>query len=347
MGNWQAGGKGHCHPPWGSTAPPAPEQSFPECQSGQMAIDRTWRKQQLTQQLTQQLRPCSLYARLCGSVFHCYLLWHETGFPFSSLDDGNWDSLTHRSGCNPHCVFLFLLSCIAFDVSVLLDFLISSETCFLEYFVRYLKLLIKDWHHFVRISGRFQPLLSRNPSFPLESWSGQEHASCQPDSRFRTASLPLQHTPKNRSALRHIDPQAAEPGSPEVWRGSDHEPTLGALQRLAEYESSEEDSGEERWAGARQAPLSRACTATGVGDHAQSVAQQESLPGQEVWTLSSPSYCRLALRSPGPGGGGVLERSVQCLQELQGSISRLHGKRLFPYNPAALLRLLAHLDCVS
>ncbi len=47
-------------------------------------------------------------------------------------------------GCNPHCHFILLLRSLSFDHSVLLDFLISSETCFLEYCVRYLKLLRKD-----------------------------------------------------------------------------------------------------------------------------------------------------------------------------------------------------------
>uniref|UniRef100_A0A674A5F2 Lines homolog 1 n=1 Tax=Salmo trutta TaxID=8032 RepID=A0A674A5F2_SALTR len=51
-------------------------------------------------------------------------------------------------GGNPHCHFLFLLRSISFDHSILLDFLISTETCFLEYFVRYLKHLRDDWEGF-------------------------------------------------------------------------------------------------------------------------------------------------------------------------------------------------------
>ncbi|XP_007568290.1 protein Lines homolog 1 [Poecilia formosa] len=52
------------------------------------------------------------------------------------------------SGCNPHCHFVLLLQSLSFDHSILLDFLISSETCFLEYFVRYLKYLREDWQGF-------------------------------------------------------------------------------------------------------------------------------------------------------------------------------------------------------
>ncbi|XP_056594082.1 protein Lines homolog 1 isoform X2 [Triplophysa dalaica] len=51
-------------------------------------------------------------------------------------------------GCNPHCHFISFLCSISFDHTVLLDFLISTETCFLEYCVRYLKLLRDDWTGF-------------------------------------------------------------------------------------------------------------------------------------------------------------------------------------------------------
>ncbi|KAG9266525.1 hypothetical protein AMEX_G19165 [Astyanax mexicanus] len=51
-------------------------------------------------------------------------------------------------GCNPHCHFILLLHSLCFDHTVLLDFLISTETCFLEYCVLYLKLLRDNWRDF-------------------------------------------------------------------------------------------------------------------------------------------------------------------------------------------------------
>lgn len=59
-------------------------------------------------------------------------------------------------GFNPHCLFILLLRSLSFDHSVLLDFLISSETCFLEYFVRYLKLLCQDWTGLCRSSQHIE-----------------------------------------------------------------------------------------------------------------------------------------------------------------------------------------------
>ncbi|XP_037549247.1 protein Lines homolog 1 [Nematolebias whitei] len=57
------------------------------------------------------------------------------------------------SGFNPHCHFVLLLQSFSFDHTVLLDFLISSETCFLEYFVRYLKFLRGSWPGFTAACG--------------------------------------------------------------------------------------------------------------------------------------------------------------------------------------------------
>ncbi|XP_037103726.1 protein Lines homolog 1-like [Syngnathus acus] len=52
------------------------------------------------------------------------------------------------AGCNPHCHFLFLLRAVWWDHRILLDFLMSTETCFLEYFLRYLRYLRTEWRGF-------------------------------------------------------------------------------------------------------------------------------------------------------------------------------------------------------
>lgn len=44
-----------------------------------------------------------------------------------------------------HCLFSHLLVFVGLDHSVLLDFLISSETHFLNYFTWYLKVVTRDW----------------------------------------------------------------------------------------------------------------------------------------------------------------------------------------------------------
>lgn len=52
----------------------------------------------------------------------------------------------------PHRLFFDLLQGISYDSSVLLDWLVSNETQFLQYFVKYLKLAVATWEDFVEIS---------------------------------------------------------------------------------------------------------------------------------------------------------------------------------------------------
>jgi len=50
---------------------------------------------------------------------------------------------------NPTRGFKLLLQLVSRDSSVLLDFLVSNETCFLLYLLRFLKFVVKDWSGFV------------------------------------------------------------------------------------------------------------------------------------------------------------------------------------------------------
>ncbi|KAK7912975.1 hypothetical protein WMY93_013186 [Mugilogobius chulae] len=152
-------------------------------------------------------------------------------------------------GLNPHCHFLLLLRSLAFDHRVLLDFLISTETCFLEYFVRYLRLLRTDPEGF--------------------------SAAC--------SSLEVQ--PRTEMGNR---------GSVST------ECALGAGQQcevlLVDYSSSGESDTE---------------------DVERTVDTDKA---QDKDTL--------------------LESAVRCLSLLLELVSRLHSKKLFPYNPNSLMKLL-------
>merc|ERR1719270_2754186 len=50
---------------------------------------------------------------------------------------------------NPSLGFQQLVTIVSRDSSVLLDFLVSNETCFLLYFLRFLKFVSKNWSGFV------------------------------------------------------------------------------------------------------------------------------------------------------------------------------------------------------
>uniref|UniRef100_A0A8C4EHG0 Lines homolog 1 n=1 Tax=Dicentrarchus labrax TaxID=13489 RepID=A0A8C4EHG0_DICLA len=163
------------------------------------------------------------------------------------------------SGCNPHCHFLLLLQSISFDHSILLDFLISTETCFLEYFVRYLKCLRADWRGFTAACGRI----------------------CVSDC--------------------HLSLTAS--------RGSD-------LQK--QYESS---------------------PSTGL------LREDRRPEGSSLLVLhNEQTPCP---NTPPPSGQVNCEtsaRAVLCLSELREVVTKLQTKKLFPYNPSSLLKLLAQIQ---
>ncbi|XP_069622416.1 protein Lines homolog 1 isoform X1 [Ranitomeya imitator] len=242
----------------------------------------------------------------------------------SDLEKDVWKLPSHQCGINPHCLFLFLLRNVSFDASVLLDFLISSETCFLEYFVRYLKLLKGEWPQFcltctfIDKSASLQFHGVDNVSdcpMPAVKRSRAQETICNP--REDTTTVP---GPNNKqSACSH--PSDSESSS-----------SLGALHRLVEYDSSEDSESEmsasdpclvtSHPAGADTSDLDRPMKNLGL------TAVGSLLPSTSVSV-------------------GILKNSALCLQDLQEAISRLHRKKLFPYNPSALLKLLTHVCAQS
>lgn len=52
------------------------------------------------------------------------------------------------ASCHPNLLLIHFLSAVGFDSSVLLDFLMSSETQFLSYFLAHLKLMEASWQLF-------------------------------------------------------------------------------------------------------------------------------------------------------------------------------------------------------
>uniref|UniRef100_A0A3Q0TFP3 Lines homolog 1 n=1 Tax=Amphilophus citrinellus TaxID=61819 RepID=A0A3Q0TFP3_AMPCI len=173
------------------------------------------------------------------------------------------------SGFNPHCHFVFLLQSISFDHSILLDFLISAETCFLEYFVQYLKYLRDDWQGFKAACGGITvSALYVSP----------------PGERF---SLPAE--------LRLVDYESSDESDPENTQ--DPEVQIVAPERLLQPVSHSEQTS-----CTNMSPLS--------------------------WQLT----------------GEMSVKAVLCLSELREVVMRLHTKKLFPYNPSSLLKLLAQVE---
>ncbi|KAM3925445.1 protein Lines homolog 1 [Leptodactylus fuscus] len=265
------------------------------------------------------------------SLLHMYL--HNPRLNSTTSDGKDIGKLlSHEHGMNPHCIFLFLLKNVSFDSSVLLDFLISSETCFLEYFVMYLKLLKEDWPQFC-LTCTFHDMSSSvlfssvaNVSVcPLQmNMPRAQECICSP--HVAKSTVP---DPKNKQSPR---------SQPSDSKSSS---ALGALQRLVEYDSSEDSDSEML--------VTEPCPVMSHRAGADSSDIDKHMKDLELTAICSRFHNMSASKPAAPvyQARGIQQKSAQCLANLQGAIDRLHRKKLFPYNPTALLKLLTHVCALS
>ncbi|NXC44034.1 LINES protein, partial [Penelope pileata] len=293
-------------------------------------------------------------------------LRHDAADYLSQEEEENWSFHTHASGYNPHCIFLFFLEKIAFDSTVLLDFLISSETCFLEYLVRYLKLLREDWHQFVNVCNHFDT--KHDTSQPIASIKlpHQEKQSCVTDVNLQNACCEPEPQTLIPLASSHEylvftteqgDNEVPESNQSNSFLCNDNTSLLGSLQSLVNYDSSEdselESDGKECLVNTKRIPLNKEResmireTVCSYTDDKQNTLKSEVLPlKQKGSNTSSSSACVVSSDKIIPLRL-MLYKSTKCLEELQKAISRLQRRNLFPYNPSALLKLLSHIEKIS
>ncbi|KAM7406691.1 hypothetical protein PAMP_001048 [Pampus punctatissimus] len=250
----------------------------------------------------------------------------------SGLDDFAVLKAACASGCNPHCHFLLLLQSISFDHSILLDFLISTETCFLEYIVRYLKYLRADWQGFT--------------------------AACQRVSLTTTCGAAASGLTHERKTGTRSSPDLVESSfcfhpttlTPPV-EGFSFVPGL----RLVEYDSSDEstdnmevsEDSQETWKRLMGSEMSVCKQDTCRPPVSR---QTEHVPSDSTDIPNDPGRSPLPVLQSEHSGQVSCEtsaRAMLCLSELREVVTRLQAKKLFPYNPSSLLKLLAQVEMCS
>lgn len=272
----------------------------------------------------------------------------------------------HAGGYNPHCVFLFFLEKIAFDSTVLLDFLISSETCFLEYLVRYLKLLGKEWPHFVDVCNHFDtrhstfhPVCSVKPPHQDKqscvAGESLQNAVCAAEPQAAMALAAAHNCPV--FTARQGDNEDAEWNQSDSLTGADSASLLRPLQSLVNYDSSEdsevESDGKECLVNTKQlrsnneGEVRRRETGCSCRDDDRNPRTSEVSPPKLKGSPTSSCWTRMASPDNIAPLRVMLYKSTKCLEELQEAISRLQRRNLFPYNPSALLKLLNHVEKMS
>jgi len=280
------------------------------------------------------------------------------------------------SGFNPHCHFLLFLRSVSFDHSTLLDFLISSETCFLEYLVRYLKHLRADSPGFSLACRKMEE------SDPYVRARLSCSASCAD-----TAAAPVP-VPTPLPVPVRVSEQGSTRARPGLDRpGLSAQPTgLGSGLCLVDYSSSDdEDAGPEDMEVSQashqdtdegnmrvtltttdpELDVSRGLTMkreqmksvlfTAPAEHnpPDTMAQVRTAVcnhGRDRATQCLSEAASQFGQTMGPthaAGGKTLTRALLCLSELRRVVAKLHAKNLFPYNPKSLLRLLVQVETVN
>ncbi|XP_030579941.1 protein Lines homolog 1 [Archocentrus centrarchus] len=244
----------------------------------------------------------------------------------SGLDEAAALEAACASGFNPHCHFVFLLQSISFDHSILLDFLISAETCFLEYFVQYLKYLRDDWQGLKAACGGItvsalcgdKRLTLKDKGEPDQVESGscvQRSDVSPPGERF---CLPAE--------LRLVDYESSDESDPE----NTQDPEVQLVASVCEKSTFTSLNVNQ----CESTPASLTEPNSTLETRAERLLQSHS--EQTSCTNMSPLSWQLT--------GEISVKAVLCLSELREVVMRLHTKKLFPYNPSSLFKLLAQVE---
>ncbi|CAK6975857.1 protein Lines homolog 1 [Scomber scombrus] len=256
----------------------------------------------------------------------------------SGLDDFAVLAGACASGCNPHCHFLLLLQSISFDHSILLDFLISTETCFLDYFVRYLKYLGADWQGFAAACQRMSPTVSCDATgsgLTYERKTGTGSCRDRVESGFRFQPM--------APGLRLVDYDSSDESDPDNMEVSEEtcqrlmgpEVSVCKQSRFSDWDFRQDKC---RPPGSiRQTQYLTSDSTDAPSDPNSSLERRPrgSPPSVVQSEHSGKVFCEASARA------------VFCLSELRKVVTRLQTKKLFPYNPSSLLKLLAQLEKCS
>ncbi|XP_074651931.1 protein Lines homolog 1-like [Tubulanus polymorphus] len=156
------------------------------------------------------------------------------------------DELKHL---NPHGIFIKFLKIILYDQSVLLDFVTSPETSFLEYLVRYLRYAITDWYNFVDFHKTCKKTNSSDTEIHSSENNPNSHktddSSESDDESFNLVKRVCRDRDFDPSSLKcEDDSNKAQETESSVLNGVQSE-SVSNLLHLEAYESSSSDDDEE------------------------------------------------------------------------------------------------------
>ncbi|XP_077864457.1 uncharacterized protein LOC144349975 [Saccoglossus kowalevskii] len=244
--------------------------------------------------------------------------------------------------CNPHQIFIAFLQMISFDHSVLLDWLISEETEFLEYFLKYLKFLVHDWKGFLRAEIAVEDT-ERGDVFITKdfvarsqgSFTGQdETVSDEPALQSYAESLD-----KSESRYRDISDRKEVQSDPEVTSDEILD-AMKSTNNCTLYDVAANHKidlhatkFEGRNSPEHQSEISFATTNHKIDLHATKVEGRSSPEHQSEISFATSDKIRFQESMH-------VELTMSLLYQLKAAIEKLQNKQLFPYSPKVLIKLL-------
>ncbi|XP_038068837.1 uncharacterized protein LOC119738160 [Patiria miniata] len=232
---------------------------------------------------------------------------------------------------NPHRIFCRFLDTVAYDPSVLLDLLISSETPFLEYLVCYLHTVLRDWDSFCSSLQEVASMDSKS-----HSQNSADVASIKPpvDEKPYFAKCESSHTHQERE--EGVETSIKTKRRKTQVDGDTHQETARPKDEL-EYTSSSQATSSPAGAGNFSC---NSCKRTDAEDIKRTPAQDSS----EALSTSPNDQTLEMLCSQTNIVSQPLDDVMTTLIRLRFSIARISGSNLFPYPITPLLRLLERVE---
>ncbi|XP_066272627.1 protein Lines homolog 1-like [Branchiostoma lanceolatum] len=268
---------------------------------------------------------------------------------------------------NPHRIFLQFLETTTWDHSILLDLLISMETCFLAYITRYLHLVITEWQVFQETNQLYHQTITTMDTYESSdggiesSWKdlvipNSNKTSFKQIGAKKCESPPPRQLDHTRGKLsQQSGAQPSDQTSEKVLDDIELEgiPALGVVtMSLSEFNRFEMDiAGQQLPAIVENVDTVQSTNPQGQDFQGQDFQgqdlQHDSKTGETCEGEKDDSFSDSSdddKSSDNAEEESTLDKTMGVLIRLRLAVERLSEKKLFPYNVSPLLRLLTRVE---
>ena len=255
---------------------------------------------------------------------------------------------------NPHVIFINFLDSVTFDPNLLLDLLMSNETCFLEYLVQYIRLILSDWDKFFASTSAVK--LDKMVDDEEGEEEGEEGSESQTEDEVsREKQMDLkQHIRENEAC--EISTQAIkECGEEQQTKTNEVTNDSNKVHREDSADSISPTSrvkvGQEKVVSPNHQMLFTEQSIDDNVDDYSSELKKRKLTHPDCQNNSSLNFPEVLHHCSSKDlvehpvkKNSTLDEIMTVLIRLRFSVEKMSTKGLFPYNVVPLLRLLEQLE---